>query len=284
MAHPLLGVADVRMLAARLDRTPRKALGQHFVIDPNTIRRLVRLAGVQRDQVVLEIGPGLGSLTLGLLAAGARVLAVETDRVLAEALPGTVAERLPAAVGALRVLHADALRLPQLPGPAPTALVANLPYNLAVPILLEALARLPSLASGLVMVQAEVAQRLAAGPGSRTYGGPSVKLAYFAAARRAGTVSRAVFWPAPRVDSELVAFTRHESPPDLPRSAVFPVVDAVFAQRRKTLRAGLSHLAGSPERAARLLAEAGIDPASRGESLDVAAFVRLAAAFAAAGS
>lgn len=269
---------------------PTKARGQNFVADGNTIRRIVRLADVQPEDIVLEVGPGLGSLTLGLVAAAGRVTAVEIDPVLADALPATVRQRRPDVADRLQVLTADALRMPPL-SPAPTVVVANLPYNVAVPVLLHLLAELPSLSRGLVMVQAEVADRLVAEPGSRVYGSPSVKVRWYADVRRAGAVSRQVFWPQPRVESGLVAFRRH-SAPDVPagwssgltgrarrvsRTEVFAVVDAAFAQRRKTLRAALADWAGSPEKAALALRAAGVDPGARGEQLDVAAFVGIAA-------
>ncbi len=271
----LLSAADIRNLADRLALRPTKALGQNFVIDPNTVRRLVRVAGIGPDDVVVEIGPGLGSLTLGLLGTAARVVAVEIDPVLAGELAATVADRLPERVDRLEVLTQDALALTGIPGPPPTALVANLPYNVAVPVLLRMLEHLPSLHSGLVMVQAEVADRLAAEPGSRTYGIPSVKAAWYAQVRRAGAVGRTVFWPAPHVDSGLVAFSRRE-PPAGDRAATFAVVDAAFAQRRKTLRAALAGWAGSAVVAEERLRAAGIDPGARGEVLRVEDFARLA--------
>lgn len=236
------------------------------------------MAGIRPDDVVLEIGPGLGSLTLGLLPAAARVLAVEIDPLLAGALPATVAGRLPDLAGRLQVIEADALRMPPL-GADPTVLVANLPYNVAVPVLLHLLARLPAIRSGLVLVQAEVADRLCAPPGSRVYGSPSVKLRWFAAVARAGTVGPQVFWPRPHVDSGLVAFTGRE-PPSGPatRGQVFTVVDAAFAQRRKTLRAALAGWAGSPAAAEAVLRVAGVDPSARGEQLDIPAYARIAAA------
>ncbi len=275
MPDPLLTAPDVRELATRLGLRPTKSLGQNFVIDPNTVRRLVRTAGVGADDVVVEVGPGLGSLTLGLLPEVSRVVAVEIDAVLAAELPITVAERLPAYADRLEVVQQDALRLTELPGPPPTAFVANLPYNVAVPVLLRLLERLPSLRTGLVMVQAEVADRLVAPPGSKTYGVPSVKAAWYAEVRRAGSVGRTVFWPAPHVDSGLVAFTRRPSP-DADRAAVFTLVDAAFAQRRKTLRAALAGWAGSADEAERRLRAAGIDPSSRGEVLGVEEFARVA--------
>lgn len=274
----LLGPGEVRRLAAGLGLAPTKQLGQNFLHDPNTIRRIVRTAELLPTDVALEVGPGLGSLTLGLLGAAAHVTAVEIDPVLAAALPGTVAARLPAAAGRLTVVTADALRLGPLSDPQPTALVANLPYNVAVPVVLRLLETLPSLRTGLVMVQAEVADRLAAPPGSRTYGVPSVKAAWYAQVRRAGAVPRAVFWPVPNVDSGLVSLTRRDPPAGADRAAVFAVVDAAFAQRRKTLRAALAGWAGSAPAAEAVLRAAGVDPGLRGEALDVTAFARIAAA------
>ena len=273
----LLGPAEVRDLATRVGLRPTKALGQNFVIDANTVRRIVRAAHVAPSDVVLEVGPGLGSLTLGLLTVAHRVVAVEIDPVLATALPETVTARAPSYVANLVVVQADALRLDALPPPAPTAVVANLPYNVAVPVLLHLLGHFPTISHGLVMVQAEVADRLVAPPGSRVYGVPSVKVAWYAEARRAGAVGRTVFWPAPNVDSGLVALHRREPPQSTAsRQEVFAVVDAAFAQRRKTLRAALAGWAGSPDRAEQALRAADIDPRRRGESLAVADFARLA--------
>ncbi|WP_433229884.1 16S rRNA (adenine(1518)-N(6)/adenine(1519)-N(6))-dimethyltransferase RsmA [Actinomadura formosensis] len=273
----LLGPADVRELAARLGIRPTKALGQNFVIDANTVRRIVRTAGTSADDVVIEVGPGLGSLTLALLPEVRRVVAVEIDPVLAAELPATVAAREPGLAGRLEVVRADAMKITHVPGPAPTALVANLPYNVAVPVVLHLLATLPALRTALVMVQAEVADRMTAAPGSRVYGVPSVKLAWYGDARRVGAVGRAVFWPAPNVDSGLVAFTRRDPPPTTAsRGEVFAVVDAAFAQRRKTLRAALAGWAGSAAAAEDALRAAGVDPRARGEALDVAAFARIA--------
>ena len=272
----LLSASQVRELATGLGLKPTKSLGQNFVIDPNTVRRLVRTAGVGVDDVVVEVGPGLGSLTLGLLEVAGRVVAVEIDPVLATQLPVTALAHAPAYADRLEVVLQDALTLTGVPGPAPTAFVANLPYNVAVPVLLRLLEHLPSLRTGLVMVQAEVADRLAAPPGNKTYGVPSVKAAWYADVRRAGAIGRTVFWPAPNVDSALVAFTRREPPPGS-RPATFAVVDAAFAQRRKTLRAALAGWAGGAEVAERRLRAAGIDPAARGETLHVDDFARLAA-------
>jgi 16S rRNA (adenine1518-N6/adenine1519-N6)-dimethyltransferase len=277
----LLTPGDIRALAGRLGVRPSKRLGQNFVVEPGTVRRIAALAALEPQDVVLEVGPGLGSLTLALLEAGAgRVVGVEIDPALAAELPRTIADRAPGRADRVAVIAADALRIDRGDLPAvPSVLVANLPYNVAVPVLLHLLAALPSLRRGLVMVQAEVADRMCAPPGSRVYGTPSAKLAWFAAARPAGPVPRSVFWPVPNVDSRLVAFTRRD-PPATPasREEVFAVVDAAFRQRRKTLRAALSGWAGSAPEAERLLRAAGLDPGARGESLDVAEFARLAAA------
>ncbi|MGN9911923.1 16S rRNA (adenine(1518)-N(6)/adenine(1519)-N(6))-dimethyltransferase RsmA [Phytohabitans sp. LJ34] len=273
MVADLLGPAEIRALAARLGVAPTKRLGQNFVHDPNTVRRIVTAAALDSDDVVVEVGPGLGSLTLGLLPAARHVHAVEIDPVLAGALAETAGH--PAN---LTVHHADALRITAADlHPAPTALVANLPYNVAVPVVLHLLAELPTLRHGLVMVQKEVADRLVAGPGSKVYGVPSVKLAWYAGARNAGRVPPSVFWPVPNVDSGLVAFTKREQPA-APRERVFAVVDAAFAQRRKTLRAALAGWAGGPDRAAAVLEAAGVDPGARGESLTVDEFVAIALA------
>jgi 16S rRNA (adenine1518-N6/adenine1519-N6)-dimethyltransferase len=279
-AAQLLGPTEIRDLAARLGVQPSKRLGQNFVVDAGTVTRITALAGVGPDDVVLEVGPGFGSLTLPLLDAAGRVLAVEVDRALAAQLPLTVAERLPSLAGRLSVLTADAARVTSLPGPPPTALVANLPYNVAVPVVLHLLATVPSLRRGLVMVQAEVADRMCAPPGSRTYGVPSAKLAWFADARRAGSVPRSVFWPVPRVDSGLVELTVH--PPgagveSVDRESVFAVIDAAFSQRRKTLRSALAGWAGSPAAAEAALRAADVDPGLRGEALGIEDFVRIAA-------
>ncbi len=280
----LLGPAEIRDLAGRLGVRPTKTLGQNFVIDGGTVRKIVRSAGVVAGERVVEIGPGLGSLTLGLLEAGASLVAVEIDPVLAGALPATVAAHLPEVAGTDRftVVTADALEVTELPGAAPTALVANLPYNVSVPVLLTFLERFPSLERVLVMVQAEVADRLAAPPGSRTYGVPSAKVAWYASARRTSTVARSVFWPVPNVDSALVRLERREPPrTTASRAEVFAVVDAAFAQRRKMLRSALGTLAGSVEIAENALRAAGVDPQARGERLDIEAFTRVAEALAA---
>jgi 16S rRNA (adenine1518-N6/adenine1519-N6)-dimethyltransferase len=275
----LLGPVDVRRLAAELDIRPTKKLGQNFVHDPNTVRRIVAVAELTPDDVVLEVGPGLGSLTLALLPACASVVAVEIDPVLASRLPQTASERAPELASRLHVVLGDAMRVLAADLPvAPTALVANLPYNVAVPVVLHLMAELPSLRKGLVMVQAEVADRMAAGPGSKVYGVPSVKLAWYADARRAGAVPRSVFWPVPNVDSALVAFRRRSAlVSSVDRRALFSLVDAAFAQRRKTMRAALAGWAGSAVEAERRLVLAGVDPGIRGEQLSVEDFARIAA-------
>nr|WP_277245588.1 16S rRNA (adenine(1518)-N(6)/adenine(1519)-N(6))-dimethyltransferase RsmA [Micrococcus terreus] len=283
---PLLSAADIRRIAAEIDLRPTKTLGQNYVIDPNTIRRIVAAADLSADEHVLEVGPGLGSLTLGLLDAAAAVTAVEIDPGPAERLPQTVREFRPDAMSGFSVLTADAMVVseqdlaevrPQTADGAPTALVANLPYNVAVPVLLHLLAELPSLRHGLVMVQEEVADRLAAAPGSKTYGVPSAKAAWYATVRKAGTIGMNVFWPAPKIHSGLVAFTRREPPvTSASRQEVFAVVDAAFAQRRKTLRAALAGWAGSAAGAEAALVAAGVDPRARGEVLGIEDFARIA--------
>ncbi|MGC4152728.1 MAG: 16S rRNA (adenine(1518)-N(6)/adenine(1519)-N(6))-dimethyltransferase RsmA [Propionicimonas sp.] len=277
MADGLLDPRTVRELAAELDLRPTKQRGQNFVHDANTVRRIVAAAGVGPADVVLEIGPGLGSLTLGLLEAGCQVVAVEIESSLAARLPRTATERLPERAGALRTIEADALDIDVLPDPQPTAVVANLPYNVSVPVLLHVLARFPSLRSGLVMVQSEVADRLVAPPGSKVYGVPSAKLAWYADARRVGSVPPTVFWPVPNVDSGLVSFTRREPPATTAtREQVFTVIDGAFAQRRKMLRGALSGLFGSSQAASDALAAAGVDPQARGEVLGIGDFVKVA--------
>lgn len=278
----LLGSTEIRRLAAEVGLRPTKQRGQNFVIDPNTVRRIAREAAVGPDDVVVEVGPGLGSLTMALLATGARVLAIEIDPVLARLLPTTISRFAPETADRLTVITGDALRVTELPGPPATALVANLPYNVSVPVLLHLLGTLPDLRTGLVMVQAEVADRLAADPGSRVYGVPSVKAAWYAEVRRAGTVSRQVFWPVPNVDSGLVSFTRRAVPSTrVTQQQVFAVIEAAFGQRRKTLRAALRGLAGSATAAVAALTAAGVDPGCRGEALALADFVRIAEALGA---
>lgn len=276
--NPLLGPQEIRELATQLGIRPTKTLGQNFVIDPNTIRRIVSAANISPDETVLEVGPGLGSLTLGLLDAAAHVVAVEIDPPLAVQLPHTVQRFRPEKATNLEVLLTDALKVTELPR-TPQALVANLPYNVAVPVLLHLFAQFPTINHALVMVQDEVADRLSAKPGSKTYGVPSVKANWYARVHKAGVVGKNVFWPAPKINSGLVAFTRHPSPlAQVPRDEVFTVVDAAFAQRRKTLRAALSTWAGSGARAQQILIEAGVNPTERGEKLDVHDFIRIAQA------
>ena len=309
----LLGAGDIRALAARLGVRPTKKLGQNFVVEQGTVRQIASLAAVRPGDVILEVGPGLGSLTLALLEAVAaaagpaftdgicgtamrdgarmpalgpgmipvRLVAVEIDPVLAAELPKTIAERAPDLADRATVLTADALTVGEreIGAPAPTVLAANLPYNVAVPVVLNLLATFPALERGVVMVQSEVADRMCAGPGSRVYGVPSAKLAWYAQARPAGTVPRSVFWPVPNVDSKLVAFTRRDHPEtSAAREDVFAVIDAAFGQRRKTLRAALAGWAGSPAGAERTLRAAGIDPAARGETLSIGDFARIAQA------
>lgn len=280
----LLGPRRIRELADRIGLRPTKSRGQNFVHDANTVRRLVSLAGIGPGDRVIEVGPGLGSLTLGLLETGAEVVAIEIDPLLAAQLPHTVAERMPAAVDRLQLIEADALAVDRLPDPPATALVANLPYNVAVPVLLHLLQIAESWRVGLVMVQLEVAERLAASPGSKVYGVPSAKLAWYAEATRAGTVPPRVFWPVPNVESGLVRIVRRD-PPDCSatREQVFTVVDAAFANRRKMLRSALSGLCGGSPAASELVTAAGVDPTVRGEALDIGQFTRVAEQLAAAG-
>lgn len=280
MTATLLGAGEIRALAASLELQPTKKLGQNFVHDPNTIRRIVAAADLPPKSVVLEIGPGLGSLTLGLLEAGHSVLAVELDSRLATLLPQTIGE---AASGErLTVWQGDAMKLAKSDfeplREQPTALVANLPYNVSVPVLLHLLQLLPSLQSGLVLVQAEVAHRLAAQPGGKSYGIPSLKLAWYAQAQLAGQISRQVFWPVPNVDSELLAFRRRASEPGdaALRAKTFELIDTAFAQRRKTLRQALAGYFGGAPEAETALREAGIDPSARGEALEISDFVKMA--------
>ena len=273
----LLGAAEIRALAAELNLKPAKSLGQNFVIDSNICRKIVRLSGVRSDDVALEIGPGLGSLTLALLEEAASVIAIEIDSRLAVQLPITVglhSERSEE----LTVINQDALQVNELPK-SPTVLVANLPYNISVPVLLHYLDKFPTLRSGIVMVQAEVADRLAAKPGSKDYGIPTLKAAWWAKISLAGTVSRSVFWPVPNVDSKLVSFLRHSSPADERlRPIVFNAIDAAFSQRRKMLRSVLKGWLGSASAVEAVLAKAGIDPTLRGEALGIEAYCSIARA------
>ena len=278
-ARQLLGPTEIRDLAARLRVQPNRRLGQNFVVDAGTVTRITALADVGPRDVVLEVGPGFGSLTLPLLDVARRVIAVEVDPALAAQLPLTVAERAPGLADRLEVVTADAARVSSLPGEPPTTLVANLPYNVAVPVVLHLLATVTSLQRGLVMVQAEVADRMCAPPGSRVYGVPSAKLAWFGRARKAGSVSRGVFWPVPRVDSGLVSLVMDPPPhAGVRREEVFAVIDAAFSQRRKTLRSALAQWAGSAATAQDVLTAAGVDPGLRGEALGITEFIRITAA------
>ena len=272
----LLGAAQIRELAAALDLKPSKSLGQNFVIDSNVCTKIVRTAAVGPTDIALEIGPGLGSLTLALLDSAASVVAVEIDSRLASQLPITVGNHFEHPEN-LTVLNLDALSIQSLPV-NPTVLVANLPYNVSVPVLLHLLEKFGSLRTGVVMVQAEVADRLAAKPGTKEYGIPSVKAAWWAEVKGAGSVSRSVFWPAPNVDSKLVSFTRRQTPGDEElRRKVFTIIDAAFAQRRKMLRSALSGLYGSSSSAEEILKRADIDPTLRGEALEISSFCAIAA-------
>ena len=277
MSVKLLGPAEIRDLAELLDVTPTKKLGQNFVIDANTVRKIVKVAHVEAGDSVVEIGPGLGSLSLGIVEAGASLVAVEIDGRLAAQLPATFTQMAPDAK--LTVIHEDAMKIMELPD-EPTRLVANLPYNVSVPVLLHFLEHFPSIRSGVVMVQAEVGHRLAAEPGSKVYGGPSAKAAWYGAWRIAGTVSRQVFWPVPNVDSVLVGFERDTEEPgdEALRRRTFDIIDAAFGQRRKMLRQALSELCGSSAQATELLESAGIEPTLRGEQLGIAEFVSIARA------
>ena len=274
----LLGPAEIRDLATLLDVQPTKKLGQNFVVDANTVRRIVRLAKIESGDEVLEVGPGLGSLTLGILEAGARLTAVEIDPRLAAQLPTTVETLQPGAP--LQVITADALRVTELPAP-PRRLVANLPYNVSVPVLLHLLETFPSLESALVMVQAEVGQRLAAAPGSKVYGSPSAKAAWYGRWVTQGQVSRQIFWPVPNVDSILVGFERGERPgSEEERRATFQIIDAAFGQRRKMMRQALAELFGGSAAASARLEAAGVEPTVRGEQLTVSDFLAIARAVA----
>lgn len=278
----LLGPAEIRDLAENLGIQPTKKLGQNFVIDANTVRRIVKAAGIVAGQSVVEVGPGLGSLTLGLLETGASVVAVEIDTRLATQLPITV--ELFQAGAPLTVITQDAMTITELPG-NPTSLVANLPYNISVPVLLHFLEHFASLQTGLVMVQAEVGQRIAAYPGSKIYGSPSIKAAWYGKWRTAGQVSRQVFWPVPNVDSILVRFDRGELPgTEAERLSTFALVDAAFQQRRKMLRQSLSVVLGDSSAASARLEAAGVAPTARGEELTVSDFLAVARAGVLAGA
>jgi len=280
MSPDLLGASAIRELAARVGITPTKKLGQNFVIDPNTVRYIVEQAHVTNEDTVLEVGPGLGSLTLGLLPVAKEVIAIEIDQRLAQELPRTVAQYAPEFSQRLTVITADALRVnaEDLGGARPTSIVANLPYNVAVPVLLHLLEILPTVRSVLVMVQKEVADRICAPSGSRTYGIPSVKVQWFGVAQPAGNIGKNVFWPAPHVDSGLVRIdvNRTRESVGIERKRVFQVIDACFAHRRKTLRAGIADFVGSPTLAEEALVRAGIAPSARAETLVLDDFIRLA--------
>lgn len=288
----LLGPREVRELAERLGVSPTKKLGQNFVIDPNTVRKIVRLAGVQPDDRVIEIGPGLGSLTLGITETGAHLTAVEIDHRLAAELPATVRQMQPEAAERLRVVRSDALEVTaeQLglgasandDSTAPEILVANLPYNVSVPILMHLLELIPALRGGLVMVQAEVGHRIAAGPGSKEYGSPSAKAAWYGEWRIAGTVSRRIFWPVPGVDSVLVSYERRGEPrgTEAERQTTFQLVNAAFAQRRKMLRQALQPVLGSLDQTVATLHAAGIEQTARAEQLGIDSFLAIARAHA----
>lgn len=276
----LLGPVEIRALAEKLDVTPTKKLGQNFVHDPNTVRRIVNVADLTPDDHVVEVGPGLGSLTLALVEAAATVTAVEIDARLAAELPATFAWRAPTLAHKLNVVQKDALKVKQADFDSqPTALVANLPYNVSVPVLLHMLAEFPTITKVLVMVQLEVADRLAADPGSKIYGVPSVKASFYGSVTKAGTIGKHVFWPAPKIESGLVKIVRTQTEwaqDAATRAKVWPVIDAAFLQRRKTLRAALSGFYGSGPASEEALTAAGIDPSLRGEKLDVTDYVRLA--------
>jgi 16S rRNA (adenine1518-N6/adenine1519-N6)-dimethyltransferase len=270
----LLGAGEIRLLAAELDFRPTKKLGQNFVIDPNTIRKIVAAANLSATDKVVEIGPGLGSLTLGLLEKVDQLIAIEFDQKLASKLTSTLQQKAPNK--SCQILHADAMNVTQLDF-EPDALVANLPYNISVPVILHFLESFPSISKVLVLVQAEVAARLVAGPGSKTYGSPSAKLAWYGRATSAGVVSRSIFWPVPNVDSALVYFEKRSTAlPTALRAEVFRVIDGAFAQRRKTLRQALSAWAGSPDQAEQILVRAGVSPQTRGEDLSIDDFIEVA--------
>ena len=274
MTNQLLTPTEIRELASKLDLKPTKKLGQNFVTDQNTVEKIVRTSKVSKDSIVLEVGPGLGSLTLALLATGAKVFAVEIDQRLAELLPNT-AKSKGFSGDQLEVINKDALEITTHEVQNPNVLVANLPYNVSVPVIIHILETFPSIENYLVMVQSEVADRLAASPGSRTYGSPSVKLQWYGEVSKAGSVSRSVFWPVPNVDSDLVQITRKKDVDQSIRKELFAVVDAAFSQRRKMLRSALSSMCAGSEKASEILESAQIDPQLRGEALNVDDYVRL---------
>ena len=271
----LLVAAEIREIAERIGLRPTKKLGQNFVVDANTCRKIVKSADVGPTDIALEIGPGLGSLTLAMLESASEVIAIEIDERLAAELPET-AERHGFDSSKLTIINQDAMGITTLPKD-PTVLVANLPYNVSVPVLLRFLELFPTLRSGVVMVQSEVADRLVAKPNSKTYGSPSVKATWWADLTSAGTVSRSIFWPVPNVDSSLVRFVRHESAGDESlRKATFKIIDAAFAQRRKMMRAALSDLCGGSAAASSIIEASGIDPTIRGEALQLSDFIKIA--------
>ena len=271
----LLGAAEIREIAERIGLRPTKKLGQNFVVDANTCRKIVKSADVGPTDIALEIGPGLGSLTLAMLESASEVMAIEIDDRLAAELPET-AQRHGLDTSKLTILNQDAMGVTTLPK-EPTVLVANLPYNVSVPVLLRFLELFPTLRSGVVMVQSEVADRLVAKPNSKVYGSPSVKATWWADLSSAGTVSRSIFWPVPNVDSSLVRFVRHQSAGDETlRKATFKIIDAAFAQRRKMMRAALSDLCGGSAAASSIIEASGIDPTIRGESLQLSDFIKIA--------
>lgn len=274
MTNQLLNPTEIRELAAKLGLKPTKKLGQNFVIDQNTVEKIVRTSNVSKDSIVLEVGPGLGSLTLGLMATGAKVIAVEIDERLAQLLPNT-AKAKGFGESQLIVINKDALEISKSDVNNPDVLVANLPYNVSVPVIIHILETFPSIKNYLVMVQSEVADRLAASPGSRTYGSPSVKLQWYAEVSKAGSISRNVFWPVPNVDSDLVQLHRRNNVDESIRKELFAVVDAAFSQRRKMLRSALSSMCGGSEKASEILESVQIDPRLRGEALNVSDYVRL---------
>ena len=274
----LLGAAQIRELAKQLDVTPTKKLGQNFVIDPNTVLRIANEAHLTKDDVVLEVGPGLGSLTLAMLDKVSKVIAVEVDPRLSAQLPQTISKFAPNVANRLIVINQDAMQIKDLPK-APTKLVANLPYNISVPVVLHLLQQFPTITEVLVMVQLEVAQRMAANPGSKIYGVPSVKIAWYGKCELAGNVGRNVFWPSPNVDSGLVRITRsNERNDESLRQRLFQIVDGAFGQRRKTLRSSLSNFLGSSAKVDQVLAKAGVDSSLRGEQLDLEQFLKIAKA------
>ncbi len=274
MTNQLLNPTEIRELAAKLGLKPTKKLGQNFVIDQNTVEKIVRTSNVSKDSIVLEVGPGLGSLTLALMATGAKVIAVEIDERLAQLLPNT-AKAKGFGESQLIVINKDALEISKSDVNDPDVLVANLPYNVSVPVIIHILETFPSIKNYLVMVQSEVADRLAASPGSRTYGSPSVKLQWYAEVSKAGSISRNVFWPVPNVDSDLVQLHRRNNVDESIRKELFAVVDAAFSQRRKMLRSALSSMCGGSEKASEILESVQIDPRLRGEALNVSDYVRL---------